>query len=36
MTSFFYLLLLLFIGFGAGLLCAGLMFMARGRDDQTS
>lgn len=34
--SFAYLLLILFIGFAVGLLCAGLLFMARARDDKTS
>ena len=34
--SLAYLLLILFIGFVAGLLCAGLLFMARDRDDKTS
>jgi hypothetical protein len=36
MSSFAYLILVLFIGFGCGLLCAALMVMAKGRDDETS
>ena len=36
MSSLVYLILMLFIGFFVGLLCAGLLFMARDRDDKTS
>lgn len=34
--SLAYIILILFIGFVVGLLCAGLLFMARDRDDKTS
>lgn len=36
MTSIAYTILILLIGFMFGLLCAALMFMAKGRDDETS